>query len=110
MARLPAGQKQQRVQEALYLLETGHGYTATVSELSVRWGICRRNARRYAKAALALMQQDCEQVAGVELLSSTIHRLQEIARKAEDAGQFSAAVGALRSLAELTGLAPERRS
>lgn len=109
MARPPTGMKEQRRHEALELLAGGHSYTATVSELSARWGVCRRTARNYAKAALGQLQADCEMVAGTELLSATIHRLQEIARKAEDAGQFSASVGALRTMAELTGLAPDRR-
>jgi hypothetical protein len=110
MARPPAGMKEQRRHEALELLAAGHSYTATVSELSARWGVCRRTARNYSKAALEQLRADCEMVAGPELLSATIHRLQELARKAEEREQFSAAVGALRTLADLTGLSPDRRS
>ncbi len=109
MARPPTGMKERRRHEALELLAAGHSYTATVSQLSASWGVCRRTARNYAKAALQQLQADCEMVAGSELLSATIHRLQEIARKAEDSEQFSAAVGALRTLADLTALGPDRR-
>lgn len=110
MARVTPAEKALRQQQALELLSQGHSFSETVTQCSADWGVGRAAARIYARAAIAQFREDCAQIASTDLLAETINRLQRLARRAEEAGQFSAAVGAVRTLAELTGLAPDRRS
>ena len=110
MARMTAAEKELREQHALELLCKGFGFSETVSQCATDWGVGRAAARNYVRKAMAQFRDDCAAVASAELLAETIHRLQRLARRAEEAKQFSAAVGALKTLAELTGLAPDRRA
>jgi hypothetical protein len=108
MATVTKAERELRVQQALKLLATGHSFTSTVSQCAVNWGVCREAARRYVRTAMATFKADCEVINSSELLAETLHRLQEVARKAEESGQYSAAVGAIKALAELTGLGGEK--
>lgn len=92
---------QQRQQEVLRLLGDGYGCTEAVSLLADRWGCSRRTARRHVYRAHAALVDDLEKIENVDLLAATITRLERIARKAEACEQYSAAVGACRSLLEL---------
>jgi hypothetical protein len=97
----------QRRQDALKLLGDGYGCTESVTQLANRWGCSRRTARRYVAAAHQELISDLTHVEAATLLASLIDRLERIARKAEQDGQFAAAVGAVRTLAELA-IAPNR--
>ena len=92
---------QQRQQETLKMLCEGYGCTELVTALSDRWGCSRRTARRYVYKAHAELVDDLVKIERPDLLAATITRLERIARKAEKAEQYSAAVGACRSLLEL---------
>lgn len=98
-----AGQSvaQQRQQEALKLLGEGYGCTELVTVLADRWGCSRRSARRHVYRAHAELVADLEGVEAADMLATIINRLETIARKAEAAGQYGAAVGACRTLGEL---------
>ena len=100
---------QQRLQEALTLLGQGYGCTELVTALADNWGCSRRTARRYVYRAHGELIGDLEKVEKHDLLAATITRLERIARKAEKAGQYSAAVGACRSLLELAGKPDQHR-
>ena len=89
-----------RKQEALKLLGDGYGSSEMVSLLAEKWGCSRRTARRYVVAAHHEMVADLEDVQAADVLAAIVGRLERIARKAEDAGQYGAAVGACRSLLE----------
>jgi hypothetical protein len=110
MPRVNAAEQELRVEHALELLCQGHGFTETVCLCAAEWGVGRPAARRYVKQAMGQFREDCAELASTELLAETISRLQRLARRAEEHRQYSAAVGALKTLAELTGLAPDRRS
>jgi DNA-binding CsgD family transcriptional regulator len=88
---------QQRQQEVLKMLGEGYGCTELVTALSDRWGCSRRTARRAVYKAHAL-----EHVEKQDMLAACVNRLERIARKAEKAGQYAAAVGATRSLLDLS--------
>lgn len=98
-----AGQSvtQQRLQEALKLLGDGYGCTELVTVLADKWGCSRRTSRRYVAKAYAAMVEDLGHVEAADMLATLINRLERIARRAEAAGQFGAAVGACRTLGEL---------
>ena len=93
---------QQRQQEALAMLGEGYGCTKLVTALADRWGCSRRTARRYVYKAHCQLVDDLECVENHDMLAACINRLERIARKAEKAGQHAAAVGATRSLLDLS--------
>lgn len=95
----------QRQAEALQLLLGGHGTAAAVSELAGRWGLSRRQARRYVSHASSELVAELGELDRTALMAQVITRLEDIAQRAAADGQFGAAVGALRSLAALTQLA-----
>jgi hypothetical protein len=92
---------QQRLEEALKLLGDGYGCTELVAVLAEKWGCSRRTSRRYVAKAYAAMVDDLGHVEASDMLATIINRLERIARRAEAAGQFGAAVGACRTLGEL---------
>ncbi|MCP9942850.1 hypothetical protein KBY70_10665 [Cyanobium sp. ATX 6E8] len=92
----------QRQQEALRMLGEGYGCTELVTALADQWGCSRRTARRYVYKAHAELVDDLEHVEKHDMLAACVNRLERIARKAEKAGQFAAAVGATRSLLDLS--------
>lgn len=94
-------QRPQRQQEALKLLGDGLGCTEATTLLTERWGCSRRTARRAVVDAYRELTADLEDVQAADMLASVIDRLERTARKADQAGQHAAAVGALRLLAEL---------
>ena len=87
-----------RRQEALKLLGDGYGTTEAVSHLSETWGCSRRTAQRYVVFAYAELVSDLTPIQAADMLASVVNRLERVARKAEAAGQYGAAVGACRSL------------
>ena len=68
------------------------------------WGCSRRNARDVVAAAHKDWLDACygsEEIDQRDLLFQQVGRLERIARKAENSGQFSAAVGAITALNRL---------
>lgn len=102
-AEIMAGQSvtQQRLQEALKLLGDGYGCTELVAVLADKWGCSRRTSRRYVARAYEQLVADLGHVEAADMLATLINRLERIARRAEAAGQYGAAVGACRTLGEL---------
>ena len=89
-----------RRQTALLLLGEGYGCSELVAKLADDWGCSRRTARRYVSSAYAELVADLTPVQAADMLATIVGRLERIARKAEAAGQYGAAVGACRSLME----------
>jgi hypothetical protein len=89
-----------RRQEALRLLGEGYGCSELVSHLAETWGCSRRTAQRYVVAAYAELVSDLTPIQAADMLATIVGRLERVARKAEEAGQYGAAVGACRSLME----------
>jgi hypothetical protein len=77
------------------------GCTEATTVLTERWGCSRRTARRAVVDAYGEMVADLEDVQAADMLAAIIDRLERTARRADEAGQHAAAVGALRLLAEL---------
>jgi hypothetical protein len=87
-----------RRQEALRLLGDGYGCSELVAKLADDWGCSRRTSRRYVTAAYAELVSDLTPIQAADMLATIVSRLERVARKAEAAGQYGAAVGACRSL------------
>ena len=74
-------------------------------------GCSRRNARDVVAAAYRNWLDACyssEEIDQRELLFQQVGRLERIARKA-DAGEFSAAVGAITALNRMMALGPDQK-
>ena len=76
------------------------------------WGCSRRNARDVVAAAHKDWLDSCygsEEIDQRDLLFQQVGRLERIARKAENAGQFSAAVGAITALNRMMALGADQK-
>ncbi|MFM7674792.1 MAG: hypothetical protein ACKO5F_04230 [Synechococcus sp.] len=71
-----------------------------VSSVADQWGCSRRQARNVVNQALQELVEDTDAIQINQLWSDNIRRLQRLAMRAEQCGQFAAAVGAVRSLHE----------
>lgn len=92
--------RQQRHRFAVEQLAKGQPFTAVVAAVADEWGCSRRRARDVVNQALAELVDDTEVTETRQLMADNIRRLQRIAMKAEQCGQYAAAVGAVRSLHE----------
>ena len=75
-------------------------------------GCSRRNARDVVAAAHKDWLDACygsEEIDQRDLLFQQVGRLERIARKAENAGQFSAAVGAITALNRMMALGADQK-
>ncbi len=99
--RAPKSVRAQRHQFALARLAQGVPISTVVAAVADEWGCSRRQARNVCRAAMEEISGDLEVVDFREMLSSTIHRLERLAAKAEAAKQYSAAIGAVNSLSSL---------
>lgn len=93
---------------ALKALASGVPFHTVVSQVADRWGCSRRQAQNVTNKALGEIAGDLSRVDLAPMLAETLHRLQRIAQKAEACGQFSAAVGAVRSIHEFA-IEPHRK-
>ena len=83
--------------------------TALTAEI---WGCSRRNARDVVSAAHKEWLDSCygaDELDQRDLLFQQVGRVERIARKAENSGQFSAAVGAITALNRMTALGADQK-
>ena len=112
MAITTKKQRQQRRNEALQLIADGVPPTDAASQLTVKWGCSRRHARDVVCAAhkdWLDAAYGSEEIDQKDLLFQQVGRLERIARKAENSGQFSAAVGAITALNRMMALGADQR-
>lgn len=97
----------ERVEFCCELASRGMRPGQITSAVSRKWGVTRRTAEKdLAKARELLawsLRQNAEEYAGA--LEAALWR---VARKAEETGEFSAAVSAMRELSRLRGLGAAR--
>jgi hypothetical protein len=103
MPGIPADPKTRRLRAefALSELAAGQPYSATVAKVADQWGCSRRQARDVCRKALDVIVEDVDGVDIQGLMARSVERLERIAAKAEEAGQYSAAVGAVGLLGKL---------
>lgn len=101
-----------RNDEALQLLLAGRSASATVSLMSERYGVTRRQAQRYVAAAYEIIRGDIEQtkIDRRQQVAKLVHMLEEGAATALATKNVGALVGACRELRELCGLTPKQPS
>ena len=112
MARTSRAERNRRRESALALVSQGKGFSDVVTAQMSQWGCSRRNARDVVCAAhkdwldAAYGSEDIDQKV---LLFQQVGRLERIARKAENSGQFAAAVGAITALNRMMALGADQR-
>ena len=82
-------------------IDAGMGLSELTAFTAETWGCSRRQARDVVAAAhkdWLDARYGSEEIDQRDLLFQQVGRLERIARKAENAGQFSAAVGAITAL------------
>ena len=110
--RVTASEKKQRHEWAVRQIDVGMGLSELTAFTAETWGCSRRHARDVVCAAhkdwldAAYGSEETDQK---DLLFQQVGRLERIARKAENSGQFSAAVGAITALNRMMALGADQR-
>ena len=110
--RVTKEEKQQRHEWAMRKIDQGVGFSELASLVAETWGCSRRHARDVIAAAHKDWLDACygsEEIDQRDLLFQQVGRLERIARKAENAGQYSAAVGAITALNRMMALGADQR-
>ena len=110
--RVTASEKKQRHEWAVRQIDAGMGLSELTAFTAETWGCSRRNARDVVCAAHKDWLDACygsEEIDQRDLLFQQVGRLERIARKAENAGQFSAAVGAITALNRMMALGADQK-
>ena len=98
-----------RINEAVALLLAGRSASGIVSEMADKYGVTRRQARRYVGRGYEIIRDDIDaaDVDREKLVSQLVNSLQESLAKAAAAGHICAVVSCARELRELLGLAAD---
>ena len=110
--RVTASEKKQRHEWAVRQIDAGMGLSELTAFTAETWGCSRRQARDVVAAAHKDWLDACygsEEIDQWGLLFQQVGRLERIARKAENAGQFSAAVGAITALNRMMALGADQK-
>jgi hypothetical protein len=99
--RASAIEQQQRRDHVLRMLASGHSATEVVTAVAEEWGISRRQARRVVADGHAELTADWVPVQAADVLAQLVVSAQRIARRAEEAEHYSAAVGAIRTVHQM---------
>ena len=90
--------RQQRRSEALQLIADGVPPTDAATQLTVKWGCSRRTSLRDIELAQSELANALNSVELQHMVGWLATQYQRLAAKAEQAQQYSAAIGALNSL------------
>ena len=88
------------------------GFSELTAFTAETWGCSRRHARDVVSAAHKSWLHSCygsEEIYQRDLLFQQVGRLERISRKAENAGQYSAAVGAITALNRMMALGADQK-
>ena len=107
--RVTASEKKQRHEWAVRQIDAGMGLSELTAVTAETWGCSRRQARDVVAAAHKDAAYGSEEIDQRDLLFQQVGRLERIARKAENAGQFSAAVGAITALNRMMALGADQK-
>lgn len=89
----------ERSEAAAFLLASGAPRTVAVSELAARYGVSRRQARRYVAKGAKRLRVEVGNADLLALLGESVERLRRLAHACEASGSYSAAVGAEKAAA-----------
>ena len=110
--RVTASEKKTRHEWAVMQIDAGMGLSELTAFTAETWGCSRRQARDVVAAAhkdWLDAAYGSEEIDQRDLLFQQVGRLERIARKAEDSGQFSATVGTITALNRMMALAANQK-
>ena len=109
--RVTASDKKQRHEWPIRQIDAGMGLSELTAFTAETWGCSRRNARDVVAAHKDWLDAcyGSEEIDQRDLLFQQVGRLERIARKAENAGQFSAAVSAITALNRMMALGANQK-
>ena len=110
--RVTASEKKQRHEWAVRQIAAGMGLSELTAITAETWGCSRRTAHDVVCAAhkdWLDAAYGSEEIDQKDLLFQQVGRLERIARKAENSGQFSAAVGAITALNRMMALGADQK-
>ena len=110
--RVTKGEKKQLHEWAVRQIDAGMGLSELTAFTAETWGCSRRNALDVVCAAHKDWLDTAygsEEIDQKDSLFQQVGRLERIARKAENSGQFSAAVGAITALNRMMALGADQR-
>ena len=109
--RVTASEKKQRHEWAVRQIDAGMGLSELTALTAETWGCSRRNASDVvAKAHKDWMEAfNHQEINQRDLLFQQVGRLERIARKAENCGQYAAAVGAITALNRMCALGADQK-
>ena len=99
--RTTKAERKRRREAALVKISEGYGFADTVTFVMQEWGCSRSTARRDCHWAHGELQLGLDAHDAQHLMVHMATSLQRISLKAEESGQFAAAVGAQKMLYEL---------
>jgi hypothetical protein len=94
-------ERKRRREAALQKVSNGYGFSDTVSWVMSEWGCSRSTAQRDTTWAHNQLVQGMSSSDIQQLLAHLCTSTQRVALKAEGAGQYAAAIGALKLLHEM---------
>ena len=94
-------ERKRRREAALDKVSNGYGFSDTVSWVMSEWGCSRSTAQRDTTWAHNQLVQGMSSSDIQQLLAHLCTSAQRVALKAEGAGQYAAAIGALKLLHEM---------
>ena len=110
--RVTASEKKQRHEWAVRQIDAGMGLSELTAFTAETWGCSRRQARDVVAKAHKDWLDACygsEEIDQRDLLFQQVGRLERIARKAENAGQYSATDGAITALNRMIALGADQK-
>ncbi len=109
MARTSRAERHRRRESALALVSQGKGFSDVVTAQMSQWGCSHSSAQRDCRWAHDQLQLSIDSHDAQHLMVHMATSLQRISLKAEESGQFSAAVGATTALNRMMGLGADQK-
>ena len=110
MTRATAQTKKERRAECLRLLGEGMGIHQLTTHVAERWGVSRRQARRYVRAAQEQFAGDYAETEDGHKMFEVVHALERVVHEGLKKGDLSNVVGASKLLNSMLRLGADQKS
>ena len=110
MTRATAQTKKERRAECLRLLGEGMGVHQLTTHVAERWGVSRRQARRYVRDAQESFAADYLQTEDTHKLFELTHALEMVIHRGLQKGDLSSVVGATKQLNAMLRLGADQKA
>lgn len=97
-------EKKARVEELADMIVKGYSQRELNRHVADAWGLSQGSALLYIREARDIVKADLADIDRADMLAAKIQQLEQIARDSIASGRENNAIGAIRLLAELTGL------